>query len=114
MKNLNLLIKPASSTCNLQCKYCFYYDVADNREIKNYGIMDDETLEKNMVKKFFSKEVEYQVNFAFQGGEPTTAGIEYFEKFHFFVEKYNTKKIHVTFALQTKILENKKWGNYFF
>lgn len=40
MKNLNLLIKPASSTCNLQCKYCFYYDVADNREIKNYGIMD--------------------------------------------------------------------------
>ena len=75
-ENLNLLIKPASSTCNLQCKYCFYYDVADNREIKNYGIMDDETLE-NMVKKVF-EEVEYQVNFAFQGGEPTTAGIEYF------------------------------------
>ena len=93
MKNLNLLIKPASSTCNLQCKYCFYYDVADNREIKNYGIMDDETLE-NMVKKVF-EEVEYQVNFAFQGGEPTTAGIEYFEKFHFFVEKYNTKKIYI-------------------
>lgn len=112
MKNLNLLIKPASSTCNLQCKYCFYYDVADNREIKNYGIMDDETLE-NMVKKVF-EEVEYQVNFAFQGGEPTTAGIEYFEKFHFFVEKYNTKKIHVTFALQTNgTLINKKWVTFF-
>ena len=57
MKNLNLLIKPASSSCNLRCKYCFYYDVADNREVKNFGIMNDETLE-NMVKRVF-KEVIY-------------------------------------------------------
>lgn len=65
MKNLNLLIKPASSSCNLRCRYCFYYDVADNREVKNYGIMNDDTLE-NMVKKIF-EDVEYSANFAFQG-----------------------------------------------
>ncbi len=99
MKNLNLLIKPASSSCNLRCRYCFYYDVADNREVKNYGIMNDDTLE-NMVKKVFD-DVEYSANFAFQGGEPTMAGIEFFEKFHKFVEKYNTKKIIVNFSLQT-------------
>ena len=77
MRNLNLLIKPASSSCNLRCKYCFYYDVADNREVKNFGIMNDETLE-NMVKRVF-EDVEYSANFAFQGGEPTVAGIEYFK-----------------------------------
>ena len=43
MRNLNLLIKPASSSCNLRYKYCFYYDVADNRQIENYGIMNDIT-----------------------------------------------------------------------
>ena len=112
MKNLNLLIKPASSSCNLRCRYCFYYDVADNREVKNYGIMNDDTLE-NMVKKVFD-DVEYSANFAFQGGEPTMAGIEFFEKFHKFVEKYNTKKIIVNFSLQTNgTLLNKKWLELF-
>ena len=112
MKNLNLLIKPASSSCNLRCKYCFYYDVADNREVKNYGIMNDDTLE-NMVKKVFD-DVEYSANFAFQGGEPTMAGIEFFEKFHKFVEKYNTKKIIVNFSLQTNgTLLDKKWLDLF-
>lgn len=112
MKNLNLLIKPASSSCNLRCRYCFYYDVADNREVKNYGIMNDDTLE-NMVKKVFD-DVEYSANFAFQGGEPTMAGIELFEKFHKFVEKYNTKKIIVNFSLQTNgTLLNKKWLDLF-
>ena len=112
MKNLNLLIKPASSSCNLRCRYCFYYDVADNREVKNYGIMNDDTLE-NMVKKVFD-DVEHTANFAFQGGEPTMAGIEFFEKFHKLVEKYNTKKIIVNFSLQTNgTLLNKKWLELF-
>ena len=112
MKNLNLLIKPASSSCNLRCRYCFYYDVADNREVKNYGIMNNDTLE-NMVKKVFD-DVEYSANFAFQGGEPTMAGIEFFEKFHKLVEKYNTKKIIVNFSLQTNgTLLNKKWLELF-
>ena len=108
MKNLNLLIKPASSSGNLRCKYCFYYDVADNREVKNFGIMNDETLE-NMVRRVF-EDVEYSANFAFQGGEPTVAGIEYFKKFHEFVEKYNANKIQVNFSLQTNgTLLDKKW-----
>lgn len=112
MKNLNLLIKPASSSCNLRCKYCFYYDVADNREVKNFGIMNDETLE-NMVKRVF-EDVEYSANFAFQGGEPTVAGIEYFKKFHEFVEKYNVNKIQVNFSLQTNgTLLDKKWMELF-
>ena len=28
MQNLNFLIKPASSQCNMRCRYCFYEDVA--------------------------------------------------------------------------------------
>lgn len=112
MNSLNLLIKPASSGCNLKCVYCFYYDIADNRVIKNYGIMNDTTLE-NMVRKAF-EEVDYQVNFMFQGGEPTLAGIDFFKRFHNLVEKYNVKKINTTFALQTNgTLLNKKWTGLF-
>ena len=35
----NLLIKPASSACNLDCKYCFYRDVAASRETPFRGMM---------------------------------------------------------------------------
>ena len=42
MKYFSMLIKPASSLCNLRCRYCFYCDVAENREIPSYGVMNEE------------------------------------------------------------------------
>ncbi len=41
MKNLSIMIKPASSLCNMRCKYCFYADVSNNRSIKSCGIMTE-------------------------------------------------------------------------
>ncbi|MCI5661339.1 MAG: anaerobic sulfatase maturase, partial [Clostridia bacterium] len=41
--NLSIMIKPASSLCNLRCRYCFYHDLAENRDVANYGVMSDET-----------------------------------------------------------------------
>lgn len=35
MKHISFLIKPASSTCNMRCRYCFYADVAEHRETPN-------------------------------------------------------------------------------
>lgn len=44
MKQYNVMLKPASSLCNLRCRYCFYCDVADLREVRSFGIMTDETM----------------------------------------------------------------------
>ncbi|MCI6435296.1 MAG: anaerobic sulfatase maturase, partial [Clostridiales bacterium] len=41
MKNVNLLIKPASSLCNLRCEYCFYEDEAQNRTQRSMGVMKE-------------------------------------------------------------------------
>lgn len=38
-KSISILIKPASSLCNLRCKYCFYANISSMREVKNYGRM---------------------------------------------------------------------------
>ena len=46
MKQISVLIKPASSLCNLRCRYCFYTDVSRNREVFSDGIMEEETAEK--------------------------------------------------------------------
>jgi len=75
---LNLLIKPASSNCNLRCGYCFYHDEAASRSVRSYGYMKDETIEA-IVKKSLAHATE-SCTFGFQGGEPTLAGLEFFRK----------------------------------
>lgn len=99
MPPLNLLIKPASSLCNMRCKYCFYCDVADNREIASYGLMPRETMEC-LVKRAFEF-AEGSCGFAFQGGEPTLAGASFYREFTDLVEQYNTNHIQVSYAIQT-------------
>jgi len=112
MPNQAILIKPASGGCNMNCKYCFYYDVTSNREVENYGFMTLETLEM-IVKKALDYTTDY-VTFIFQGGEPTLVGLNFYKKFIEFVNQYNTKKIKVTYAIQTngyKIDDN--WARFF-
>lgn len=98
MEALSLLIKPSSANCNLGCKYCFYYDVAANREHKSFGFMDETTSEQ-LIKKAMSA-VTKQVTFAFQGGEPTVIGLDYFKRFVELVNKYKTTQ-NVNYAIQT-------------
>ena len=99
MSALNILVKPASSLCNMRCKYCFYRDVADNRSEPSHGIMREDTVDA-FLKNVFSYPVT-ALSFTFQGGEPTLAGENYFKAFHVAVEKYNTRRIPISFSLQT-------------
>ncbi len=112
MPPLSLLIKPASGNCNLRCKYCFYRSIAESRETESYGMMDIETLEV-IVKSAFQY-AEHICTFAFQGGEPTLVGLNFFEKLIEFEKLYNRKKIKVNNVLQTNgIVINNEWANFF-
>lgn len=99
MEHLTLLIKPASSLCNMRCKYCFYHSLADKRENTSYGIMSEETA-VNIIKKAFEN-ANQSVSFAFQGGEPTLAGLDFFAFFVEKVKELNSKKVKVFFSVQT-------------
>ena len=81
MRRLSFLIKPASSRCNLRCRYCFYEDVSDKREKKSYGVMSDETAEKLIRAACEESGKGGELHFAFQGGEPTLAGLDFFRRF---------------------------------
>ena len=43
MRHISFLMKPASSLCNLRCRYCFYEDEAEHRAVKHMGVMTQET-----------------------------------------------------------------------
>lgn len=98
MNQISLLIKPASSLCNLRCRYCFYSDVSHNRNEESMGIMSEEVMHA-LIDRTMETNAE-QINYCFQGGEPCVAGIEYFHKFIAYVNKTNNGK-KVTYAIQT-------------
>ena len=99
-KNINILIKPASAMCNLRCKYCFYLDEAENREVGNFGVMQ-ETTAKNIIIKSLDYACGGSVSYMFQGGEPLVAGYDFFVKFIELVGVINENNTVISYGLQT-------------
>lgn len=100
MPPLSIMIKPASSLCNLRCKYCFYCDVAAHRDVFSLGKMELSTAE-NLIKSALSFADGCSVAFAFQGGEPLIAGLDYFREFVSLVKSYNVKNSEIYYSIQT-------------
>ncbi|MDD6061116.1 MAG: SPASM domain-containing protein [Oscillospiraceae bacterium] len=113
MPPLSVMVKPASSLCNMRCRYCFYGDVADSRSVKSFGIMQAHTAE-NLVRKTLAFADGCSVAFAFQGGEPLLAGLDFFQNFVALVERYNTKNSPIFYGLQTNgTLLSDEWAQFF-
>jgi len=89
---LSMLIKPVSGSCELRCRYCFYQD-------KKSGVMPLETLE-TLTKKALAF-ADGSCAFLFQGGEPTLAGLPFYEALIAYQQRYNTKRVAVSNAIQT-------------
>lgn len=112
MKQLIVMIKPASSLCNLRCKYCFYADLAQMREKASFGIMQQDTVKRMLEVIHGDLDAGDRITFAFQGGEPTLAGLDYFRQFVGLVSEWE-KEIHVEYALQTNAtLLNDEWCRF--
>ena len=99
MHSVGLLIKPASSLCNMNCKYCFYNDISQKREKLSFGFMSEQTLE-NVIKEGI-RFADRELSIAFQGGEPTLIGLDFYKKALALEKKHNTKGIIISNSLQT-------------
>lgn len=83
----SLLIKPASALCNLDCEYCFYLD----RETDPYKDIAQKRMSLDTLRRMVESYLFYshpQSTFAFQGGEPTLAGLPFFEKLVAYQKKF--------------------------
>ncbi len=99
-RNITIMIKPASSLCNLACTYCFYHDIAENRAQASFGLIKEDIVD-NIIQKSLDYAEGGSVTFAFQGGEPLLYGLEGFQNFVKIVKEKNTSHAKVNFALQT-------------
>lgn len=106
------MIKPASSLCNLSCEYCFYRDVSEHREHLGFGIMQKDTA-RVLIEKALKYADGGSIAFAFQGGEPTLAGLDYFGYFVNTVKELNKKKSPVFYSIQTNgTVLDEKWAEF--
>lgn len=112
MKTLNVMLKPASSLCNMRCLYCFYAEEAASRAVPSYGMMTAETADAIIDRVSEVLSPGDAAHYIFQGGEPTLRGLPFFERF---AEKVTAREdLRVSFSLQTNgLLLDDAWCDFF-
>jgi uncharacterized protein len=96
----------------MRCRYCFYYDIGEHRETRSYGIMSSDTMERIIGNVYKDLDDKDEITFAFQGGEPALAGLDWFRRFTERIAS-QTRDVKVHYALQTNgLLIDDAWASF--
>ncbi len=107
----HVMAKPAGPLCNLDCTYCFYLEKEKLYPGTRKWAMNDEVLEA-YVKQLIESQNVPTIQFAWQGGEPTTLGVDFFRKAMELQKKYaNGKEIANAFQTNGVLLDD-EWGEF--
>ena len=108
----HLLAKPSGSTCNIDCKYCFFLS-KEALYPNDKQRMSQETLE-TYIRQLLESHRSPEVTVAWQGGEPTLMKLEFFRHSVELVEKYRQPGQVVQQTFQTNgILLDDDWCAFF-
>jgi uncharacterized protein len=109
---IHVLAKPTGAICNLACSYCFFLD----KELLYPGSrfrMSDEVLE-NYIRQLIAAHSSPQVTVAWQGGEPTLMGIDFYRRAIELQEKYRKPGMVFENTMQTNgTLLDDEWCRFF-
>lgn len=95
----HVMAKPTGAICNLDCEYCFFL----SKEALYPGSpfrMQDVVLEA-YIQQIIESQQAPQVTIAWQGGEPTLMGLEFFERAMQLVQKHIRSGVTVEHTIQT-------------
>ena len=109
----HVMTKPIGPICNLDCEYCFYLDKEKLYPETQSFRMNDAILE-NYVKQYIEAQEVNEVTFAWQGGEPTLMGVDFFRQAIRYQQKYRRPGMQIQNSFQTNAtLLNDEWGEFF-
>jgi uncharacterized protein len=95
----HVLLKPRGAVCDLECSYCYYLEKEHLYPGSDFR-MSDEVLEA-FTRQYVRSRRAPEIVFAWQGGEPTLMGLDFFRKAVALQRKYAPPGIRVLNALQT-------------
>ncbi len=111
IRAFHVMTKPIGPLCNLDCKYCFYLEKEKLFPSNENFKMRDDVLE-SYIRQYIGQQDAPEIGFAWQGGEPTLLGVDYFRKIVALQKKYAAGKA-VTNAIQTNgTLLDDDWGAF--
>lgn len=109
----SVVVKPIGPVCNLACDYCFYLSKTELYPEQKDFRMKDETLEL-FIKQYIASQPGPVVHFAWQGGEPTLLGLDFFAKAVALQKKYLPEGWRGENAIQTNgTLLDEAWCRFF-
>jgi uncharacterized protein len=110
-RGFHIMTKPAGPICNLDCKYCFYLEKERLYPETRHWKMPPDILER-FIHQTIAAQPGNEVQFAWQGGEPTLAGLDFFRSVIALEQKHAAgKTIHN--ALQTNgTLLDAEWSKF--
>jgi uncharacterized protein len=95
----HLLAKPSGSTCNIDCKYCFFLS-KEALYPNDKHRMSQATLEA-YIRQLMESHRLPEVTVAWQGGEPTLMGLEFFRRAMDLVEQHRRPGQKISHTFQT-------------
>lgn len=109
----HLLAKPTGAICNLDCQYCFFLAKEQLYPDSKFRMADD--LLETYIQQLLEAHRTPEVTVAWQGGEPTLMGIDFFRHAVDLVKKYKKPGQIVSHTLQTNGTRlDDEWNRFFF
>ncbi len=107
----HVMAKPTGSRCNLECEYCFFLKKNELYPHSTF-CMSDEIME-NYIRQTIEAHKVPDVTIAWQGGEPTLMGLDFFRRAVEIEKKYMKPGMRIENTLQTNgVLIDKEWCEF--
>lgn len=116
MAKYDTIIIKIASRCNINCTYCYMYNLGDSSYALQPKFISEKTIDSiyKEVKRHCKKNEITKFTFIFHGGEPLLMKKKEFKKMINIFNSLKLENIDVVFALQTNgILIDKEWCEIF-
>ncbi len=88
---ISVMLKPASSNCNLACEYCFYHSLSSKRNDFSKGFMSENTARKVIDSALdFAKVQMYFLHF--RAVNPLLCSLDFYKNFVSYAKSVNKKR----------------------
>ena len=98
-REFHLLSKPTGAVCNLDCKYCFFLSKEMLYPGSRFRMADD--MLETYIRQLLESQPGPEIAVAWQGGEPTLMGLDFFKRSIELVERHRRPAQRVAYTLQT-------------
>jgi uncharacterized protein len=108
----HIMTKPIGPICNLDCKYCFYLEKETLYPATSRWQMPPEVLDR-YIQQYIAAQPHNEVHFAWQGGEPTLLGVDFFRTVVALQAKHSqSTTIHNALQTNTTLIDD-EWASFF-